>query len=113
MPLHLNGGQYPCEFHVMQNLAFDAILGRDFLQENRALIDLDNSTITIKESANQRNQASSTTAPLMGTFIPQGKDLKAEEIAFVSDAHMNPSSGNLVRRHSKNKELGLTQSLLT
>ena len=113
VPLHLNGRQYPCEFHVMQNLAYDAILGRDFLQENRALIDLDNSTITTKESANQRNQARSTTAPLMGTFISQGKDLKAEEIAFVSDAHMKPSSGNLVRRYSKNKELGLTQSLLT
>ena len=113
VPLHLNGRQYPCEFHVMQNLAYDAILGLDFLQENRALIDLDNSTITIKDSATQRNQASSTIVPLMGTFIPQGEDLKAEENDFVNDAHMKPSSGNLVRRYSKNKELGLTQSLLT
>ena len=113
VPLHLNGRQYHCEFHVMQNLAYDAILGRYFLQENGALIDLDNSTITINESANRRSQASSTTAPLMGTFISQGTDLKAEEIAFVNDAHMKPSSGNLVRRYSKNKELGLNQSLLT
>ena len=111
--LHLNGHQYPCEFHVMQNLAYDAILGRDFLQENRALIDLDNSTITIKESANQQNQARSTTAPLMGTFIPQGKNLRAEENAFISDAHIKPSPENLIHRYTKNKELGLNQSLLT
>ena len=36
VPLHLNGRQFPCEIHVVQNLAYDAILGRDFLQENRA-----------------------------------------------------------------------------
>ena len=113
VPLHLNGRQYPCEFHVMQNLAYDAILGRDFLQENRALIDLDNSTITIKDSATQRNQARPTTAPLMGTFIPQGKNLRAEENAFISDAHIKPSPENLIHRYTKNKDLGLSQSLLS
>ena len=113
MPLHLNGRQYPCEFHVMQNLAYDAILGHDFLQENRALIDLDNSTITIKDSATQRNQASSTTVPLMGTFIPQEKNLRAEENAFVNDAHIKPSPENLIHRCPKSKDLGLSQKLLS
>ena len=112
VPLHLNGRRYPCEFHVMQNLAYDAILGGDFLQEYRALIDLDNSTITIKDSAHQRNQANSTAVPSMGTFIPQGKNLKAVENAFVNDAH-KPSPENLIHLHPKNKELGLNQSLLT
>ena len=114
VPLHLNGSQYPCEFHVMQNLAYDAILGRDFLQEYRALIDLDNSTITIKDSANQRNQANSgsTEVPSVGTFIPQGKNLRAEESAFVNDVHIKPFPENLIHRYPKNKELGLNQSLL-
>ena len=46
--LHFNGREYPCDFHVMQNLAFDAILGRNFLQENGALIDLERSSVTFK-----------------------------------------------------------------
>ena len=76
MPLHLNGSQYPCEFHVMQSFAYDAILGHDFQQLNRTLIDLDNSTIIIKKSANERNQTSATTPSLMGTFMPIEKILK-------------------------------------
>ena len=33
----------------MQNLTYVAILGRHFLQQNEALIDLDNISITLKE----------------------------------------------------------------
>ena len=113
VPLHLSGSQYFCEFHVMQSLAYDAILGRDFLQQNRALIDLDNSTITIKDSANQRNQANSTAVPLFGTFIPQGKNLRAEENAFVNDAHIKPCPENLVHRYTKNKQLRPSHSVLS
>ena len=29
LPLYLKESQFPCEFRVVQNLAFDAILGRD------------------------------------------------------------------------------------
>lgn len=48
VPLHLNGRDYPCDFHVTQELTFDAILERHFLQENIALIDLDRSSVTLK-----------------------------------------------------------------
>ena len=51
-----------CEFQVVQKLANDSILGRDFLQVNRAMIDLDNNTITLKESENQQEQACSASA---------------------------------------------------
>ena len=47
IPLQLQGREYTREFHVMQNLAYDAILGRDFLQKNGALIDLA-STLSFK-----------------------------------------------------------------
>ena len=39
-----------CEFHVMQNLAYDVILGRDFFQKNGALIDLVDGTLSFKET---------------------------------------------------------------
>ena len=62
LPLYLKESQFPCEFQVVQNLTYDAILGRDFLQVNRAMIDLDNNTITLKESENQQEQACSASA---------------------------------------------------
>lgn len=55
VPLHLNGRDYPCDFHVTQELTFDAILGRHFLQENIALIDLDRSSVTLKGKGYSEN----------------------------------------------------------
>ena len=51
LPLKLNGSTYLCDFHIMRNLAYTAILGPDFLQENQALIDLENHSITFKGTA--------------------------------------------------------------
>ena len=113
VPLHLNGRQYPCEFHVMQSLAYDAILGRDFLQENRALIDLGHSTITIKESANERNQTSAMTASLMGTFMPKEKNFEAAENALANEGLSKLCPGNFVHCYPKNKQLGPSHSLLS
>ena len=78
----LNGCEYSCEFHVTQGLAYDAIIGRDFLQENRALIDLDNSSITFKGAGHLGKQfISSTTVPVMGTFLPKQNLNKKKTVA--------------------------------
>ena len=52
--LYLKESLFPCEFQVVHNLAYDAILSCDFLQVNRAIIDFYNNTITLKESTNQQ-----------------------------------------------------------
>ena len=36
--LLLNGRKFPCQFHVITNMAYQAVLGRDFLQSNGAVI---------------------------------------------------------------------------
>jgi len=36
--LLLNGRQFPSQFHVITNMAYQAVLGRDFLQSNGAII---------------------------------------------------------------------------
>ena len=109
--LNLNGSQYPCTFHVMQSLADDAILGRDFLQENGALIDLHNGTITIKGTPNQRTPASSKAVPVMGTFRPQEKSIKTER-ALPTETEAKPCLKNFEHRNQKNKEIVFSQSLL-
>lgn len=53
----------------MQNLAYDAILGRDFLQRNGALIDLVGSTLSFKGAGYVGEQASTKTVPVIGTFL--------------------------------------------
>lgn len=40
----------------MENLAYNAILGRDFLQENGALIDLEESTLSFNEQDSMENK---------------------------------------------------------
>ena len=46
--LGIAGGNYPCEFHVVKNLTYEAVLGRDFLRANEAVIDLKNSTLKLE-----------------------------------------------------------------
>ena len=111
VPLQLNGSQYPCEFHVIQSLAYDAILGRDILQENGALIDLDNGTITIKGTPNQRTPASSKAVPVIGTFSPQEKSIRTKRV-LATETEAKPSLRNFEHRNQKNKEIVFSQSLL-
>ena len=112
LSLYLKESQFPCEFQVVQNLTYDAILGCDFLQVNRAMIDLDNNTITLKESANQQERACSASVPLTGTFKPQEKNVRGNEHASTSEGSVKPSAGILPSRSPNNKEVALSQSLL-
>ena len=90
----------------MQNPGYDAILGRGFLQVNRAMVDLDNNTITLKESANQQEQACSAAAPLTGTFKPQEKNVRGNGHASTSEGSVKSSTGML--RYPNNKEVSLS-----
>ena len=112
LPLYLKESQFPCEFQVVQNLTYDAILGRDFLQVNRAMIDLDNNTITQNESASQQEQACSASASLTGTFKPQERNVKGNEHVFTSEGSVKSSAGILPSRSPNNKEVAISQSLL-
>ena len=71
------------------------------------MIDLDNNTVTLKESANQQEHARSASVPLTGTFIPQGKNVKANGHASTSEGSMQPPAGNLPSRYPKNKEVAV------
>lgn len=83
LPLHLEESQFPSEFQVVQNLAYDVIHGRDFLQSHRAIIELCNNTIIITETENPQSQESSTAVPTTETFTPQEKNVETRETAFA------------------------------
>ena len=48
-PVKINGNVYQSQFHVMQNLAHEVLVGRDFLQQHGLVIDLKNSPLTLKD----------------------------------------------------------------
>ncbi|KAL9955174.1 hypothetical protein ACROYT_G036461 [Oculina patagonica] len=116
VPLQLNGHEYFCEFHVMQSLAYDAILGRDFLQKNGALINLVDSTICFSTATHPGKHTSTTTVPVMGTFLARQKKLK-EKTAVATPVVPTPSQKSiqpnckLAHRSQKNKEIGFQQPL--
>ena len=89
IPLQLQGREYICEFHVMQNLAYGAILGRDFLQKNGALIDLVDSTLSFNGTAYVGDHASTKTVSVMGTFLSHHIKLK-ETNAVASHVNVMP-----------------------
>ena len=109
IPVLLNGLEYPCEFHVMQNLAYDAILGRNFLQDNGALIDLVNNTLSFEGATHPRKQSTNTTTvPVMGTFLPQLQNLEEKKTEATQGAPApSPTSveSKLVHRSARDKEM--------
>ena len=48
--LLLNGRQFPCQFHVINNMAYHAVLGRDFLQSNGAIINFSEGTLKLDKT---------------------------------------------------------------
>jgi len=114
IPLQLQAREYTCEFHVMQNLTYDAILGRDFLQKNGALIDLVDGTLSFKGTGHVGEQGSTENVPVMGTFLSQ-HNLK-EKNTLASYANLSPFpeilESKFVQRNEKSKLMFSHQSLL-
>ena len=69
-PVKINGIVYKSQFHIIQSLAHEVILGRDFLQEYGAVIDLKNSSLTLKDRPLKLSSTSTSGNDLvMGTFV--------------------------------------------
>ena len=49
LPLIIENAQYSCEAHVIENLGYDFVLGRDFLRQNNAVIDLGGDTLRLQK----------------------------------------------------------------
>ena len=49
--LKVASGDYPCDFHVVTNLSYEAVLGRDFLRANGAVINLKNGTLQLENNS--------------------------------------------------------------
>ncbi|XP_078374384.1 uncharacterized protein LOC144657917 [Oculina patagonica] len=47
VPLSFNGREFPCQFHVIENMTTNAVLGRDFLLTNDAIINFADGTLKL------------------------------------------------------------------
>jgi len=92
----------------MENLAYDAILGRDFLQRNKALIDLEKSRITFKQLGNRPSRTSKEIEPanVMGTYLLQttrqeDKKTSSKIHPMISRRFQIPAQCSEVKRRKK------------
>ena len=90
VPVKLNGIVYQSQFHVMQNLAHEVILGCDFLQEHGAVIDLKNSSLTLNDRTSK-----------LSTTFTQGNDGVMGTFVFPSTTKSTPESGTVSRDFKK------------
>ena len=54
IPVKINGVVYHSQFHVMQDLPYEVILGKDFLLKNNAVIDLRNKSLTLAADSSSK-----------------------------------------------------------
>ena len=47
VPLSFNGRKFTCQFHVIENMTYNAVLGRDFLFSNGAVINFASGTVSL------------------------------------------------------------------
>jgi len=61
-PVQINGVVYHSQFHAMQDLPYEVLLGQDFLLKNNAVIDLRNKCLTL--AADSSSSLKKTSAPV-------------------------------------------------
>ena len=87
--LEIAGGKYPCELQIVKNLTYEAVLGRDFLRANGAVINLRQGTLQFDDS--------------------QSRGVNAASIATVSEAN-NKQTPELLKE-IRRMENGFTEKL--
>ena len=70
IPVEISGVVYHSQFHVMQNLPFEAILGSDFLVEKDAVIDLKNKCVSLVDKSSKLKKTSVPKSErVMATYV--------------------------------------------
>ena len=70
VPVKLAGTLYQGQFHIMPSLTHEVILGRDFLQKHRAVLDLEKGSLTLTDRPLKLSTTStSRNNRVMGTFV--------------------------------------------
>ena len=63
------GGKYPCELQVVKNLTYKAVLGRDFLRANGAVINLKQGTLQLDDSPIDQLAAGTCLVRVLSTCV--------------------------------------------
>ena len=70
VPIKIQSNLYECEAHVISNLGYDLVLGRDFLRKTKAVINLGDNTLRLQQDDEQAtNTAPSYTVRAVATFV--------------------------------------------
>ena len=89
MPVKINGCIYQSQFHVMQDLPYEVILGQDFLLKNNAVIDLRSKCLTLASDSSSKLKKTPTpllkSKHVMATYISRSS--KKETFYLKKPSH--------------------------
>lgn len=102
--IEIANGLYSCTFLVVRNLTYIALMGRDFLQANGAVINLKDSTLKLEESTARRHSEEACPVRVLSNcilaassevIIPAYLDQTSapEDVGFIE------ASGHLIERY--------------
>ena len=102
--LEIANGLYSCTFLVVRNLNYDALLGRDFLRANGAVINLKHSTLQLEESiARPHSEGACPVRLLYDCVIPDSSEAVIppylDQIYIPGDVGFVEASPRLIKRY--------------
>ncbi|KAL9953360.1 hypothetical protein ACROYT_G040768 [Oculina patagonica] len=80
VPLSFNGREFPCQFHVIENMTTNAVLGRDFLLTNDAIINFADGTLKLDNAHAITLSLKATHARPLATLTVQPSQRQNDDI---------------------------------
>ena len=98
--LQIAGGNYVCNLQVVKDLTYEAVLGRDFLRANGAVINLRNGTLQLEDNHMQPHPARACSVHMLSTcVIPPSSEAmipaRLDQDTPAGDAGLIEASENL------------------
>ena len=104
LPLEVNGQLYQCQMYVIDDLGYEAVLGRDFLEEKGAVIDFRHRTVQLTDSTPLECLPTTQVVRAVTTYVkpPQAETIlpaKMEQETIIEGTGLIEPSPQLIHKY--------------
>lgn len=104
LPLEVNGQLYQCQMYVIDDLDYEAVLGRDFLEEKGAVIELQDRTVQLTDSTPLECLPTTQVVRAVTTYVkpPQAETIlpaKIEQETIIEGTGLIEPSPQLIQKY--------------
>ena len=88
LPLEVNSQRYQCQMYVIDDLGYEAVLGRDFLEEKGAVIDFRDRTVQLTDNTPLECLPTTQVVRAVATYVipPQTETILPAKIEQGTDS---------------------------